>query len=246
MSVAIGRPYAEPTTDRRFYLFMSSLIAATAIVGFAPSSAGILSGGIPTPPLVVHLHAAAMVSWLLLLVVQASLVTSGRRDLHIRLGLVSLGLVPAILVLAAMTTVVRYYDGVEAGAGALVANIVFLQLRFLIMFPALIIWALAVRARDSETHKRVMILASVLPIGAALARMTWVPGNDLLATFNIGSVMELALLAPALAYDLLRHGRLHRAYVIGLALTIPWMIATHFVWNTPWWRAAADALMGIG
>src|SRR5690606_6745869 len=117
---------------------------------------------------------------------------------------------------AAMTTVVRYYDGVEAGVGGLVANILFLQIRFLIMFPALVIWALAARRRDSGTHKRAMILASVLPIGAAFGRMSWVPGNDPMVTYDVASLMELVVLAPALLYDLLRYGRLHRAYVIGL------------------------------
>ena len=48
--------------DRRFYFFMTVWIAALAIAGFAPKSAGILAGGIPIPPLIVHVHAAAMVS----------------------------------------------------------------------------------------------------------------------------------------------------------------------------------------
>ena len=53
------------------------------------------------------------------------------------------------------------------------------------------------------------------------------------------------MLVPALAYDLLRHGRVHRAYLIGLAVTIPWMVAVHFIWNAPAWRTAADALLGV-
>src|SRR5262245_56957575 len=100
VEAAVDLPRTDSATaDRRFYFLLTILIALVAIVGFAPNSSGILAGTIPTPPLIVHLHAAAMAAWLLLLVVQAGLVTAGRRDLHMRLGLASLGLAPTILVL---------------------------------------------------------------------------------------------------------------------------------------------------
>ena len=246
VEAAIGFPRVDSTTaDRRFYFFLTALIATAAIVGFAPNSAGILAGTIPSPPLIVHLHAAAMVSWLLLLVAQAGLVTAGRRDLHMRLGLASLVLAPTVLVLAIAITIVRYYPGVDAGFGALMANILFLQIRVILMFPVFVVWALAVRVRDPETHKRMMILAAILPLGAAFGRMTWIPGNDLMITDDVALILELALLVPAFVYDVLRQGRVHRAYWIGLALTVPWMIGAHFIWNSPAWQSVAEALMGV-
>lgn len=230
--------------DRRFYFFLTTLILLVAIVGFAPSSAGILAGTIPTPPLIVHLHAAAMLAWLLLLVAQAGLVTTGRRDVHMRLGLASLVLAPLMLVLFTAVTVIRYYDGVEAGAGELMASLLFVQLRVIVMFPVFVIWALSARVRDPETHKRAMILAAILPIGAAFGRMGWIPGNNVQVTYDVSAFLELALLAPALVYDKLRHGRVHRAYWIGLAATVPWLIAIHFVWGSAAWRSVAVALLG--
>lgn len=243
--IAGRAPSAPLAMDRRFYLFMTLWIAALAVIGFAPKSAAILGGALPAPPLIVHLHAMAMVGWLALLVAQAGLVSGGRRDLHMRLGMAAFGLIPAILILGALTTAIRYRDGVEVGAGPIVANILFLQLRFFLMFPLFAIWAIAVRRRDPEMHKRLILLATLLPMGAAFGRMGFIPGNDLAVTNDIASVIELVALAPALAYDLIRFGRLHRAYVIGLAVTLPWLVATHVVWNAPWWKAAADALMGV-
>jgi len=246
MSVqAVDLRYADSAkADRRFYFFLTTLIALVAIVGFSPSSAGILAGTIPSPPLIVHLHAASMVTWLLLLVAQAGLVTAGRPDLHMRLGLASLALVPAIVVLATAATVIRYYDGVEAGVGDFMANVVLVQIRFIVMFPLYVIWALVVRVRDPETHKRAMILAAIVPIGAAFARMAWIPGNEVQMSYDPTSLLELALLAPALIYDKLRRGRVHRAYWIGLALTLPWLIAAHFVWYSSAWRSVVVTLMG--
>ena len=245
VDAAVDLPHSDSAAaDRRFYFFQTVLILLVAVVGFAPSSAGILSGTIPTPPLIVHIHAAAMLSWLLLLVTQAGLVTAGRRDLHMRLGLASLGLAPVMLILFTAVTIIRYYDGVEAGAGDFMATLLFVQLRVIVMFPVYVIWALSARVRDPETHKRAMILAAIVPFGAAFGRMGWIPGNDLQVTYDVTALLELALLAPALIYDKLRSGRIHRAYWIGLALTLPWFIAIHFVWNSAAWRSVAVALMG--
>ena len=112
------------------------------------------------------------------------------------------------------------------------------------MFPVFVIWALAARVRDPETHKRAIILATLVPIGAAFARMPWSPGNDVMTTYDGPALLELALLAPALMYDKLRYGRVHRAYVIGLALNVPFLVASHLLWGSPWWVAAAPKLMG--
>jgi hypothetical protein len=60
----------------------------------------------------------------------------------------------------------------------------------------------------------------------------------------VSALLEFALLAPAPVYDKLRHGRAHRAYWIGLAATVPWLIAIHFVWGSAAWRSVAVALLG--
>jgi len=61
----------DSRVDRNIYAFMAVLFAATAIAGFTPNSIAILSGTKASPPLIIHFHAAAMSSWLLLLAVQS-------------------------------------------------------------------------------------------------------------------------------------------------------------------------------
>jgi hypothetical protein len=48
-----------------------------------------------------------------------------------------------------------------------------------------------------------------------------------------------------LIYDVVRRGRVHRAYAIGIALNLPFVIATHVLWSSPWWLAVAPTLVGI-
>ena len=225
---------------------MAVLFLAAAVAGFAPRSAAILTGAAPVPPLVIHLHAAVMVSWLLLLVVQASLVSTGRVGLHRALGTISFGLAPVLLGVLITATIVRYGDLTRAGRGPFVSNILLVQIRSIVLFALFYLWAISARARDPATHKRMMLLATLVLLDAAIARMVWLPGRNSAITYDDVHAYLLLLLAPALVFDWLHLGRVHRAYMLGLAILAPWIIATHFLWNSSWWHATAARLMGVG
>ena len=68
--------------ESAFFLFMTVLLLATAAVGFAPNSIAILSGARPSPPLIIHIHAACMATWLLLSVTQTLLSAAGHKRFH--------------------------------------------------------------------------------------------------------------------------------------------------------------------
>ncbi len=222
-----------------------ALFVATAVVGFAPRSAGILSGAMPMPPLAVHVHAFLMTAWIGLLATQAGLVAAGRIERHRTLGVASFLLAPALLVGLIAVAVVRYHDLTEAGVGLIASNILFLQIRSILLFPLFFGWAMAVRRTDPEMHKRMLILATFVLLDAAVARHVWLPGNDITVGYDATHIYWLLLLAPALVHDTIRLGRPHRAYLVGLALILPCVVATHFVWNTPGWHAIAAAMMGV-
>jgi hypothetical protein len=177
-------------------------------------------------------------------VTQASLAATGRLRLHRTLGLLSLGLAPALLVALIATAVVRYGDLTAAGFGPFASNILLVQIRSAVLFPTFYVWAVLARNTTPETHKRMMVLATFVLLDAAVGRMTWLPGNDVTVSYEMTHFYLLLLLVPAIVYDLLHLGRVHRAYVIGLALLMPWLIATTFLWNEPWWHETAARLMG--
>jgi hypothetical protein len=55
----------------------------------------------------------------------------------------------------------------------------------------------------------------------------------------------LLVVAPALMFDWLSPGTVHRAYLIGVAMLVPFFIITSFLWSSPWWLETAPKLMGI-
>ena len=247
------------TADRWIYVFMAGLFVVTALVGFIPDSIGLLEavdvGQRPPLPPILHVHAMLMGTWLLLLLAQTTLMATGHSGQHMKLGLIAIVLVP-IMVIAMFGVVNSMWswigsipEGVMApdelsGIKAILSNILLVQIRVALLFPALIAWAVFVRRNDPQTHKRLMILATILPLPAAVDRMSWLPATipDNPASIHLYSLL---LLLPVLIYDVVRRGQVHRAYVIGIALNLPFIIATHVLWSSPWWLAVAPTLVGV-
>src|ERR1043165_8329710 len=77
-----GRRY-----DHLFFSGMALLILVTVFVGFAHTYylAGLFRA--PLPSLIVHLHGAAFSCWIVLLIVQTSLIAARRIDIHRRVGI---------------------------------------------------------------------------------------------------------------------------------------------------------------
>src|SRR5690606_36454621 len=131
------------------------------------------------------------------------------------------------------------------------AFFLFVMGRAALLFGVFYVWAVLSRRTAPETHKRMMVLATFVVIDAALGRMTWLPGsaagNWMAAGIGYDGVhvYHLLLLAPALIFDFVRHGRVHRAYLIGLGLFLPFVLATHFAWNSAGWQRVVAAMFGV-
>lgn len=244
--------------DRWIYVFVAALFIVTTLVGFVPDSMELLdevkSGRRPPIPPALHLHAVLMGVWLLLLFAQSTLMATGRRQLHMTLGLASVALVPLMVVamagainglwaMIASMPPAALPPEILAKIKVRVANTLLEQIRLMIVFPGLVAWALLARKRDPQTHKRLMILAAALLLPAAVDRMSWVPKTLPASPVSIW-LSTLVLLMPALLYDAARLGRVHRAYLLGVALNLPFCFASYMLWGSGWWLANAPRLVG--
>lgn len=251
-----GAVGAKPVVaDKWIWVFMSALFVLTTLAGFIPDSALVIAdvqtGRRPALSPVLHLHAVLMGSWMLLLLAQTTTMATNRGALHRKLGLLSFALWPAIVATMVILVKLLWLRVASAPPGAvppqaktLLANVLLDQFREGLLFAVFIGWALLVRRTDAEAHKRLMILGTLMLLPAAIDRIAgqWLPAF-LLDHYN--QQYALLWLAPALAYDFHRHGRLHRVYVVGLGVQIPFAIANHFLQGSPWWLATAPKLMGV-
>ncbi|HSM54067.1 MAG TPA: hypothetical protein VK839_07810 [Erythrobacter sp.] len=245
--------------DRWIYVFMAAMLVAVVLVGFIPDSIGkiaaVEAGERPPFPFAMHVHAVLMGSWMLLLLTQTTLMATGRRDWHMQLGVLGMVLAPA-LVLAGVVLVPTNLQSMIAFAedkppevqaevqGFLryMTDIAIIQFRAGICFLLLVFLALRARKRDSGLHKRLIILATIVPIPAALDRMPFLYHSMPESPWTV-DLWPLFCIAPMFLWDLYRQKRIHKAYWIYAAIQVPAAIATNLLWGSQWWHSVAPAIL---
>ncbi len=255
-----GTPRAH-AIDRWIFVFTAASFIAIVLAGFIPSSlakiAAVQAGERGPFPLVLHMHAILMGSFLLLLLAQTTLAATGRVDRHRRLGLLAMAIAPAIVVVG-FILVPTTYHGVWAAAQAAPAeakeslqqlllrldNIMLLQWRIGILFPLFLAIGLTARGKDAGLHKRMMILATAMALPAGIDRIPWLP-STLPASPLAPDLYTLLAVSPMFIWDVVRNHSVHRAYWIWLGVNLPFAVALHGLWDTEWWHATARQLMGV-
>ncbi len=249
--------------DRWIFVFTAALFFVVVLVGFIPDSirmvAMVNAGAAPPLPPILHVHAVLMGAWISLLLVQATLMATGRKEGHMQLGIAGLFLVPAIVIAGFILIPTRRAQLAEAIANApaevamqlqtelvpFVNDIMLLQIRAGVFFAVLASLALWYRKRDSGMHKRLMFLATLVPMPAATDRMQFLP-HTMPESPLTAELFPLLLIAPLFFWDLYRLKTVHRAYWIWAALMIPGAIATAMLWGSPEWYGLVGPIGGLG
>jgi uncharacterized membrane protein YozB (DUF420 family) len=229
--------------DRLFYGGISVALALTVFCGFAPTyylrlfSGGpkaTVTGGPFTP--LVAVHAALFTGWVVLFIVQTALVSSRRVTVHQRLGVAGAVLAAAMVVAGARLAIATAARG-AAPPGVDPLAFLAVPIFDVALFGIFVASALILR-RNREAHKRLMLLAYVNLMAAAVARL---PGVLPLGPFAFFGLSFLFVVAGAI-YDLVSRRRLHPAYLWGgslYALSVPLRLA---ISGTGAWRALAETL----
>jgi hypothetical protein len=229
--------------DRLFYSGMAIALALTVFGGFAPTYYARFFAGGPTATVsggpftsLVHLHGALFTGWVLLFITQTALVASHRVAVHRRLGVGGAVLAAAMVVAGTSIAIATARRG-AAPVG--VTPLGFLAIPFfdMVVFSALVITALAMR-RDKETHKRLMLLAYISIVVAAVARLPGMLPRGPLAFFGAGYLF----IVVAVIYDLVSRRRVHKAYLWGGAFLVASVPLRLIISGTGAWRAFAEFL----
>jgi hypothetical protein len=223
--------------DRLFFGGMAIAMLATVLVGFGPTYYFSTVSGTTfelTRPL--HVHGAAFTSWMVLLVIQSTLVAAGRTDLHRKLGVVGAVLGAVMMVLGAYVALTRFHAGLMSPPPGIPAGVLLaVALATIVVFPVLFGSALLLRRR-TDYHKRLVLIATCELVIAAVAR--W-PGVSSLGPPGFFALTDLFLVA-LVVYDFRSRGRIHPATLWGglfLVASQPLRLAIGF--SAPWAAFAA-------
>ena len=191
-----------------------------------------------------HFHAVIMLLWSVMIIAQAWLIRTGRRDWHRRVGKAS----PALVLLIAWSILILAREMLHGGDKGL--NPGKLQILAIVLgslFIFILTYGLAIYHRkDSQLHSRFMISASLAIITAALFRVFffWVPGFESFAAAEHAKYTVLEIVMVALIFGDWKSGRIRAAYPIFLGLLV--LNQLHFVWGYEMssWRAIGEFMHG--
>ncbi len=197
-------------------------LVAFIVVAFAQFE---LRGLVPLGalPLLVHLHGALMLSWLIVFALQAVIANRQMRSAHRVLGLVAgplVLLIPPVTV-AACIAMLRMHMAPPFFSPAFFLSLVVVEV---LAFAALVGWALALR-RESDWHYRLMIGATIVLMEPAVGRALPLPIIGAAMEQTIALVLQLLVVGCIALIDR-RGGRKIHPATLSVAAVI---VGTHLL-----------------
>src|SRR5450631_547401 len=138
----------NPAWDRVFFSAMIVALWAAVLYGFAKTYflAGMVAA--PLPNRLIHIHGAAFTLWMVLLLVQTTLISAKKIQWHRTLGLFGFGLACAMVVLGLLASTDALRRG-EAPLGLTAKTFYVVPLSDMLVFSVLVFFAYRARKRPA-------------------------------------------------------------------------------------------------
>jgi hypothetical protein len=228
-----------------FHVWMAVLFVVIAFGGFVPTYWAKMAAGEFRGAPILHIHGAIFFSWTLFYLAQTLMVAQGKLRSHRSWGMAGISLATAMVftvVLAAINSI-KVADAIGMADQARRFSIV--SLSAAVLFSALFALAIANVSRP-EIHKRLLLLANIPLMQAALARvfMTLFSPPDavgpppVIVSVPSGLLMSAVVVVPML-YDWRTRGRPHPVYLIGMPVLLAVILLAIPISETDTWMGIA-------
>ena len=203
--------------EHRFFLAVAVLFPLVNIIGFAPSYYfKTFSTAPPLPSLLVHVHGLVMTAWIILISVQATLISAKKIKLHMTLGILGCVVAAAVVVVGTMTGYAMFARG-STFPGYTPAEFFIIPMgdivKFIIIFGAAIYYR-----KNAANHKRLILVTVLNFMPSSLARFPFAFVPELGAIWFLGVPALLGVIF--LAVDTYRNGKMNRAFAAAVALIV--------------------------
>lgn len=263
MAEAALRTGARTDASRHFYFAMALTCLAIAVLGFMPTYfLPMAQGKFKAPPL-THIHGLVLYAWMAFFCTQTWLVAQGKTIAHRTWGVLGVAIATAMLFVVTAVVSLRVAQaslpGQPEGVAHQVRAFAWVSIGGIGFFTALFVLAIA-KIRRPETHKRLLLLATISLLGAPIARwfLTFLappPGPPPVLPPGVPFVSAppvFVAVPPALVGDLLlvlamwvdwrTRGRVHPVYLFGGAALLLLHLTQVPVAESPAWQAIAAAI----
>lgn len=237
-----------------FYVWMAASIALFALAAFAPTYWLQLPAGTFVGTPLVHVHSAVFTAWTLFLVSQSYLAANGRIRHHRAWGMAGIGLATAVFIMGTAVAIASLKFRMAIGPGDAARSSFIVAMTNMVLFGGFFIAAM-VNAKRSETHRRLVFLATISLLPAAISRVTYYiakgSGPGLRPTLGPAPPVISQLLPHLLIigtfilagmiYDWKTSGRPHPVWLIGAAVIIAAFLLRAPLGDTQGWKGFAEA-----
>jgi hypothetical protein len=172
MIEAVSGP-AKAVAPRYFYVWMAAIFLAIAVLGFIPTYFAPVATGTFHGERLLHFHGLILLSWLVFFFVQSLLIARGKTLSHRTWGVLGVSIYTAVvfIVLAVMSMRVAQASLPGQPAGVAHAMRAFEWGDFVVLLLGVPLFVMAiVFVKRPEIHKRLMLLATLVLMPAAIGR----------------------------------------------------------------------------
>jgi len=263
MADAVMGGRSKAVSPRQFYVWMAGTCFLIAVIGFLPTYWMPLAKGSFRAEPMVHIHGLLMFSWVAFFFSQSWLVAQGKTLSHRSWGMLGISIMTGIAFIVPTIVSLRLAQAATPGEPAQVVHdaraFTWVTISALLFFVPAFVLAI-VKLKDSETHKRLILLATISMLGAPIARWfifgappapPWPAGLPDISTppimiAIIAGLIGDILLGVAVVYDWRTRGKVHPVYLIGGSIMLVMHLTTGLVGNSPAWQSAAIAIGKLG
>lgn len=240
-TIAAAR-HARSTAGRRdrFFLVMSITALILVIAGFFPTYIAPVSQGSFIAKPYVHFHGLVFFLWILFGIIQPLLVTMGHTRLHRKIGPYLAVYAILVLFMGVAMSVISVRVDVANGRGEAALAFLLIQLTDMLLFGVFVAFGVYYY-RKPEYHKRLMLLATVAILPAALMRLAGFMGVQSL--FLLVLILE-SFVILGIMYDYITRRKVHPVYLVGGGVMTLVHLSRMFLFNTETWKSMATWLVG--
>jgi hypothetical protein len=240
-----------------FYMLFCVVCAGIAFGAFAPTYWLQLPGGTFVGSPLLHLHAVLFSLWMIMLIWQATLVARGRLRFHRAWGLAGIALASLMVAVGSGVAIEELRAGLAAGYADRARAFAIVPFFAIALFAGFFTAAMFTIGRP-EAHKRLILLATIALLQAAMARVFFFmhvgmvagarPGLGVpppVAMAAIPSFCLEILVGAGMLHDWRTRGRPHPTWEIGAALLAVEIVARTVLADTSGWLGTADFLARV-
>jgi hypothetical protein len=220
---------------------MGGVAVFAVAIGFGRTYFAPLARGTFVVPLVLHVHGAFAIAWVLLFAVQPLLVRMRQMKWHRRIGRAGLPLAIGVATTMLPAGVFQATRDAAAGAGPTGISVILGVVTSAILFVALVVAGILTR-KNRDAHARWMLLATLVVIWPAWFRFRhWFPTVPRPEVW-FALVLADVWIVIAMVRDRVTRGAIHPVLLWGGTAVIVEQSLEVVMFDSPAWRGAAQWL----